>query len=503
MLDLLDQMHPERNPNGGMDVIIVVTSSQEQASFWHHNLEMSRGQVVMPKALVLAVFEDWSSGDSSPGAGNGLGTLYAYQQACIKAQAEFGIALNEQLANGSRVAMYHTAGMGMRLFPLVGAEHNHKAAVRLPNRVGTTTLLEAVIRQTAIYGAGRPGRLSVFWGDQIFIPSESPPVVSDAHVDILARLIPFPSRGQWDAQSLSQYGLVVNRGQRDAQLFEKPTYEDVIKLLAGGPTDENISLGVSLGAFSMSTPMLQALLDEFCDDLTMRRGRLDTDPHFWMPLTLSRDVYLSLSARDSAAQSMLGHHYDRMARFKERFMQSRGDAMALFKAVDVGSEGYWWDYGSVDAYYRNVRKLTGQNAESQAMRAFFDLDKRRDATADTLDSDDSSIVCGTHVQQGTIRNSVVVGVVADSIDVQDSVVLDSKAPVIQARESLLYHVLDENAVLVADQTVRADTLVEEEHRLFKMATQLGRNGKKDWQERLGDNPVSYAQLWQINQGGYQ
>ena len=54
---------------------------------------------------VVVVYEDWEGG-----AGNGLGTLYAYQKACKK-----NPAVATMLAEGKSVTLFHTAGKGTRL----------------------------------------------------------------------------------------------------------------------------------------------------------------------------------------------------------------------------------------------------------------------------------------------------------------------------------------------------------------------------------------------------
>lgn len=70
--------------------------------------------------------EDWSAG----GAGNGLGTLYAYTKAAKVAKDRHGVDLDAQLREGKiSAALYHTAGKGTRLAPLPASENNNKPGV--------------------------------------------------------------------------------------------------------------------------------------------------------------------------------------------------------------------------------------------------------------------------------------------------------------------------------------------------------------------------------------
>jgi len=142
----------------GFDVIIVCCNNQAAEDFWQTRLEQTIVQVTGISGRVLAVHEDWNGG-----AGNGLGTLYAYTKARDKAKS-LGYDLDGVLRDGSTVALYHTAGKGTRLAPLPGAENNNKPAVKLPAllEVGGSqqplTVLEAVMRQTSSYAKVRTKR---------------------------------------------------------------------------------------------------------------------------------------------------------------------------------------------------------------------------------------------------------------------------------------------------------------------------------------------------------
>jgi hypothetical protein len=133
----IDQM---RSGESAYDVIIVCCSSEGLANYWQKRLETGRGAVVGKSAIVRCVFEDWGQG----GAGNGLGTLYAYQKACAAtAGAEAGGDIKKRVEAGASVALYHTAGKGTRLAPLPGAENNNKPGVKLPS------LFKMKVKETA------------------------------------------------------------------------------------------------------------------------------------------------------------------------------------------------------------------------------------------------------------------------------------------------------------------------------------------------------------------
>ena len=126
--------------------------------------------------------------------------------------------LASKLASGSiSAALYHTAGKGTRLAPLPGAENNNKPGVKLP-ATAPLGVDGAVVPLTILRKCGEvdghlrvvsQGRLSVFWGDQVFVPTKSYEYdAKRAHADILCMLAPMPSAAEWAAKGLEKYGLV-------------------------------------------------------------------------------------------------------------------------------------------------------------------------------------------------------------------------------------------------------------------------------------------------------
>ena len=112
----------EMDGSSGYDAVIVCTSNAAQEAYWQTRLEATRGQAAKRGATIVCVHEDWAA----DGAGNGLGTLYAYVKARAKARANEGGDLDAILASGGSIGMYHTAGKGTRLAPLPGSENNNK-----------------------------------------------------------------------------------------------------------------------------------------------------------------------------------------------------------------------------------------------------------------------------------------------------------------------------------------------------------------------------------------
>ncbi len=494
----IQQLRFESTPKEGADVVIVVTSHRCLEDYWQERLTRGIGYCLKEGTQVLAVSEDWPGG-----AGNGLGTLYAYQAACEKARRLWKLDLQALQAGGASVAMYHTAGQGTRLAPLPGAESNNKSAVKLPSirteadsKESYLTVLEAVIRQTGLYAPKRSGRLSVFWGDQIFIPSLQAKA-STHHADVLATLSPLPSHEEWQRRGLSRYGLAaVDADCGHGKLLEKIDYGTVLELQSCGELPKQCRLGTSLGSFSVSFELLEALLDEFTPELTARKGKLDSDPHFWMPLTLSEGIYVGIMQSKDMSEAEARSHYRRMQAMKERFSETH-NTDRIFSAIDVGERSYWWDFGTIANYFTNCIKLAGESLESSAIRTLFGCSDPHNRLG-TTNTDSSSYLQGCHIEGGSIRNSVLIGVQARHLDVENCVIINSSFTKLSAHQCLLYNVVEGREWAPSSGTVRADCLIPGSAIPSIMETTLARDGKTDWEDTVNSNPFTYAQLYTKN-----
>lgn len=112
-------------PENRFDVVIICTTDDYQAEFWMSKLSMEKAEGEQ-FPVVLAVSEDWGGS----GAGNGLGTLYAWKKACDYAMTKHQMDLPALLADSKvSAALYHTAGKGTRMAPLPASENNNKPGV--------------------------------------------------------------------------------------------------------------------------------------------------------------------------------------------------------------------------------------------------------------------------------------------------------------------------------------------------------------------------------------
>jgi len=491
---MLEEIGKMQGP-GGFDYVIICCSDLSAENFWQERLTQTIREVTGTSSTVICVHEDWNGG-----AGNGLGTLYAFVKACSKGE-KLGVDLAKSLHEGKAVAIYHTAGKGTRLAPLPGAENNNKPGVKLPGLLSVNgqlepiTVLECVLRQTSSYGAVRGGRCSVFWGDQIFVPScgiQS----SDYPADILAALRPMPTKEQWEAEALHQYGLIAVDSKGDAMQLEKVTY-DIAKLYLPSEVKQ---VGTSLGSFSVSAALLDALLAEFSQELAAKSGSLDSDPHFWMPLTLKKADYRAVMGKKGVSASDADKHFDRMAAFKTRFSSSGG----ILGCVDVGQQAYWWDYGRLELYMRNNYLLTETSSSAFALRRFLGLESSKGRqqwnTLEHVEVHPSAVVLNCRIGSGRIGpGSVLVNVVAPQVNVENCILVKVSSMVpIFGKGGLLYNAVEQRNSDLPCDAVRADVFMPGgvHHKIYSTPST---DGGKVWKDTLPNNSYSFEGIYKANQ----
>lgn len=290
--------------------------------------------------------------------------MYAYENA-VRLATEKGLNIDGDLKEGKiSVGLYHTAGKGTRLAPLPGAENNNKPGVKLPaivrlssGKAAPITILESVIKQTGCYATSRKGRLSVFWGDQVFIPTVPVEYTVSHHVDILCILGPMLTETEWREKGMEKYGLIAQSANGGAAQVEKVDHSTAVQLLAG--LGEIQSVGASLGSFSVSAAILQTFLAEFSSELAEKKGKLDSDPHLWMPMTLEKPSYLHLMGQKGISADFADAHYERIKAMMASFLAKEENlALGVFGPVNVGQGVCWWDYGLLKQYQKFVLLAT-------------------------------------------------------------------------------------------------------------------------------------------------
>lgn len=493
------------------DVTIICTTDDYQASYWMKRLSegvCSNKNKDSLYPLVLAVSEDWTS---KGGAGNGLGTLYAYQKACKLGKEMYGVDLKDLLSKKEiSAALYHTAGKGTRLAPLPASENNNKPGVKLPychelkdGSYAPITVLEAVVKQTGIYASSRRGRLSVFWGDQVFIPSAPFQYTPTHHIDIMCTLLgdTAPTAEEWAAESLDKYGVIaVSKGEsKDAAQVEKVDHATAVKMLQ--VLGDIGSVGPSLGSFSLTAEMIHALCDEYKSELAAKSGKFDTDPHFWMPFTLPITDYVTLMKQKGEDEEESKAHHQRMAKMKASLKLE--ESLGLFGAVDVGKDAAWWDYGMLKKYAFNNNKLKESTTESKLMKQFFGM------TSPTMNSDigsnvktdDKSCIFSSKAKTGSISNSILASVQSPHIEATDAIIINCTASkIIAPKNSILYNIISDSpdGIVIEKEGEVLVSVTDSDGTSSLLRSNMDTCGGKAWKIVLDGNELSFEGVHEKN-----
>lgn len=498
------------------DVTIVCCSDDHQADYWvkrlsegickkHPSTSNTTDSNLFP--MVLAVSEDWANG----GAGNGLGTLYAFEKASAMAKEQYQIDLKSLLhTKDISAALYHTAGKGTRLAPLPASENNNKPGVKLPvthqlndGTYTPVTVLEAVVKQTGIYASSRKGRLSVFWGDQIFLPSAPFAYIPTHHADIMCTLLgdTAPTAQEWQEKGLDKYGVIaVSKGPgKDAAQVEKVDHATATKMLQ--VLGDIGSVGPSLGSFSVSAKLLHALCEEFRGELTAKQGKLDTDPHFWMPLTLPQHDYIALMKQKGVHVEESKAHHARMAKMKASF---DCEGLGLFGAVDVGNEACWWDYGLLKLYAANNLKFLEEDESSDLLRKFFGVTDKQmySVIGEEVIVDDKSLISACKFKRGKIEESVMAGVEAVEIQSSGAIIVNCAArKIVAGKNAILYNIIDESeeGIVALDGDVIV-SVTDESGEMMELRSKHSICGGKAWNDKVEGNTMTFEEVMIKNFG---
>ncbi|PIQ92432.1 MAG: hypothetical protein COV69_02550 [Parcubacteria group bacterium CG11_big_fil_rev_8_21_14_0_20_39_14] len=475
----------------GFDYIIIVSSDKKQADFWQKRLSCFKKEIFGKNAEIISQYEDWGEGAgpvrtkspkatavppmakrTSNGAGQLLGTLYAFQKANQNKRLE------NALKQGKSVAIYHTAGKGKRMAPLTFSEGGNKSAIRLPKILKNGelfTILEAVIFQTQVFAKTRPGRLCVFWGDQIIIPSENFDFEQKCHGEIFGIKDRIPTQENIWKRDWQPYGLLALAQNTGPLQREKLSWEEFCKLKK---SIDLKSLSKSLGFFSWSQEFLKALLGEFENELREKNEKLDTDFHLWMPLTSTKEEFLERGGN--------GNYWERIDRFKKNlpitfFRRSSEKCYNLVLDKDLGKDAFWWDFGQISFYHKNLLKALENSLEGKIMRRFFNIEKTKD-----------SILVNSRVA-GNIKNSLIINSEVRDLKAEGAIIVNSKINNLISKNVLVYNLKDFKDLEIGSGTALCGMVLKDKRKIA-IETHLKRDGKEDWEKRILDNPYSYKEL---------
>jgi hypothetical protein len=291
-----------------------------------------------------------------------------------------------------------------------------------------------------------------------------------------------PTEEEWIHKELSRYGLITLNKQGEAQNIDKADYATLKRLIQAGKVSIAGGVGLSLGSFSLSTPLTFALIQEFQPELIQKNAKMDSDPYFWMPFTLDQQAYIEAAIPKGMTAEEAKNHHLRIQYFKNHFLSKYPDA-GLFGIIDIGVGSYWWDLGNLESYYKNLMKMTQNTVEGYLLREFFGQDQNRFTLAQ-----------GSQISEGNLETSIVIDSSAEKMQLKNCIVIGSNFKEVKAQGAILYHVLENEPVEFSEGTVRADVALPSQNKVEKIYAEVGQDTKRLWNVTLKHNSETFAAL---------
>jgi len=417
-------------------------------------------------------------------------------------------------------------GKGKRLSPFTQALGNCKAAIPTPYvsptsgeslRGGDLSSLYARSWMDTIERAGFRG-VVVKWGDEAMIPGIEWELGADAFADVDA--IRFVWQTEPDETLAREKEWVVLDGSTGLMVTQYP--RENLAAIQGRRERlgrRSLAMGVNLGSFAISYPLLDAALEVFGEDVADPARAVDWDPYGWLALNSADGAEWEDELAHEAAAGRSG-----MAAFCRRYpsffgqmhevrarVQDRTGRPLRVGVLDFG-ECFWVDMGLHSRLRESLEQLTSREPAGAVTRALFGITQPPDECGNIVVN--SSLPPGADVRGSVIVNSQI----ADPRSViHDGVIVGGKHGRVSMPEGgvALFCALDALTFTgpraVALRSVGDSVTLGEGGRhtvLFSPDRQAPLSGSESitsydgpaYDDPLPDNPLSYAEAAALMDG---
>ena len=180
---------------------------------------------------------------------------------------------------------------------------------------------------------------------------------------------------QWIAKGLEKYGLITVNAEGEAAQVEKVSYDTARRLLAtfGKVRPSALPSGPS----PCRHEMLAAMLKEFEPELNAKTAKMDSDPHFWMPLTLAKEAYCSVMVTKSGdLKARAAAHHDRMRAFRAALLARTptADVSAPWTSARAATGGITGNWGCTSRITSSPWRIP---EEAEALRDYLKIPESR------------------------------------------------------------------------------------------------------------------------------
>lgn len=424
--------------------------------------------------LLDSIFVPVSEAGWNGAAGNGLGTLFAIENA----SKAVGKDLVEEVKRGKSVLIVHTAGEGTR--NLLTRTCRNKAFAEVPK----FTILEGVIKQFQDFAI--PYRILVTWGDQFLLFTDSPDEIRECAQNTHVML--FGLKTKLTEEVASKYGIqIVQCAEReDCKLLDfddSRNYELVKRKLQRQGESEVM---VNLGMFAMSGAMAECMLNAFSDELKVRTGKFNSDKLWQLEITQEPDL-------GAEADYWLSERADMI---REGIF--RAEPLARIKSFPLSDKTVWLDFGTNESYYESMRRILDESDVGRRLRDFLGVESSSIKNGcEVL----NSVYEDSHFEKGRVKSSVISNSTANHARLEQACVINSTLNRIQGKNCVVYNVVDHASIEVEDCFL-VDVFHPNKGRI-RVKMQIGEEkGVKEkwWNARLPGNDFSLSEIAEMMKG---
>ncbi len=446
------------------DYVVVVVSD---------DLEMRKLERSSLSALLNSIFVPVSEGAWNGAAGNGLGTLFAIENASNALRKDL---VEEVKQRGKSVLIVHTAGEGTR--NILTRTCKNKAFIEVPK----ITILEGVIKQFQDFAI--PSRIMVTWGDQFLLFEDSADEIRKCAQK--THVLLFGLKKQLTKEVASKYGIQIVRCA-DGEGCELLDFDDTrnyevakMKLQKQGGG----GVMVNMGMFAMSGVLAERMLDAFSDMLDAREGKFNSD-ELWQ-------LWISHEYGDKTDYWLR----ERADRIKNELF--RAESLALIKSFPLSDRTAWLDFGANESYYENVMKILAEDDVGRRLRGFLGVDVSSVKNGcEVCDSVYENVELG----KGLVTNSVILNSTAKHAQLEQACVLNSRLNRIRGKNCVVYNVVDYASIELEDCFL-VDVFHPNKGRIrLKMRIGEEKGAKEKWWDScLPGNDCSLSEITEMLRG---
>jgi mannose-6-phosphate isomerase len=445
------------------DYVVVVVGEEREV----RKLELSPP----PKAVLLnSIFVPVHESAWNGAAGNGLGTLFALENASAAIRKKMGTDFVAEVKQGKSALIVHTAGEGTR--NLLTRTCKNKSLIEVPKH----TLLDGVIKQFQDFAI--PSRILVTWGDQFLLFVDSAEEIRKCAQSTHVML--FGLKTTLTKDVATKYGIQIascteTEGCELLDFDDTRNYEVAKRKLQ---RREESEVMVNLGMFALSGVMTECMLTAFSDNLKARKGKFNSD-ELWQ-------LWISPGSEPEAEP-------DYWLRERADIIKKEvAEPLALIKSFPLSDKTVWLDYGTNESYYGNMMRIFDLDDVGTRLRDFLGVAVSSVRNGcDILDSVHENV----EFENGLVKSSVLLNSTAKHAQLEHSCVINSKLNRIQGKNCVIYNVVDHASIEVEDCFI-VDVFHPTKGRI-RLKMQFGaEKGAKEkwWHSRLPENDYSLSEI---------